>query len=156
MDAKLCLPVISKNGKPILMGNLCPYELWTTALELPALLNSQENLVYDHSSPPAKIVQFLHASLVSPMTSMLLNVIGKNSHHGPDSPEKPFNNIYQNQLPWQRAISINNAKNTHRTSTHPEDSDFKPAPQKLCTQEYYCATVRTTELNHITYSDFTS
>ena len=44
-------------------------------------------------------------------------------------------------------------KNTASMTTQPEESDFQLLPNKLPTHEYYCAIVRTIELNHIIYSD---
>ena len=44
------------------------------------------------------LLQFLHASLFSPETSMILNAIAKSpiSQHGRDSQQRPSDNTYQN------------------------------------------------------------
>ena len=64
----------------------------------------QANLVYDHSSTPAQVIQFLHAALFS------LATYKTTSQHGLDSQPETSDNTYQNPWPQPRATLINNAK----------------------------------------------
>ena len=149
--------VISKNSKPILMGNQSPNRLWTTPVELPTHFNMQANLVYNHLLLPAQIVQFLHAALFSLATSMLLNAIVKNDlTTWPGLSTKTI----QQHLPRSMAMAKGHLnqqhQNTQNTKSHAQDTDFQPTPASQQTQEYYCATINTTDLNHIMYSDLTS